>query len=88
MFENDNMVIQCPQCGHTEFEGLSNEEEKENENEKTEDKLVVCCNCKLEILTSDLEDEGMLQAKKEMISETKEGVVKFFKNLVHGEKLT
>ena len=80
MFEKDSIAIACPECGHTEFEDLGNEQE--------EDKLLMCCNCKLEILSSDLEYEGMQQVQKGIVMETKEGVVKLFKNLINGEKLT
>lgn len=70
MLTSDHIAIQCPQCGHTEFEELPNNEGND---------YVICCNCKSEISNSDLEDEGMEQAKRVIVSQAKESVVKLFK---------
>ena len=70
MLTSDHIAIKCPECGHAEFEEVQMEEENE---------YVVCSNCKTEFSYWDLEDEGMEQAKKVIVSEVKNSVVKFFK---------
>ena len=78
MLISDHIAIKCPECGCDEFEEIQMEEENS---------YVICSSCKAQLSDADLEDEGMEQAKKVVVSETKETVVKFFKGLVTGEKL-
>lgn len=69
--------VQCPQCGHYEFENLENLED---------DDFAKCSNCHFEIMLADLKEVGIQQAKDTVISEVKAEVDDIFKNAFKGLK--
>ena len=75
MIKTDHITIQCPQCGHTEFE--------QPENLKDDD-FVRCDNCNFEIMLADLREVGIEQAKKILIPEAKAEIEKMLKKAFKG----
>ena len=77
MIETDHIQIQCPECGHTEFEQPENIQD---------DDFVKCNECKFEIMLSDLKEVGIEQAKEIVIPEAKKEIEKILKNAFKGFK--
>lgn len=77
MIETDHIKIQCPECGHTEFEQPENVQD---------DDFVKCNECKFEIMLSDLREVGIEQAKEIVIPEAKKEIEKILKNAFKGLK--
>lgn len=75
MLKTDHISIQCPECGHTEFE--------QPEDVKDDD-FVKCCQCGFEIMLSDLKEVGMEQAKEAMRPEIKKESENMFKKAFKG----
>lgn len=67
--------IQCPQCGHTEFD--------QPENPKDDD-FVKCNNCHFEIMLADLKEVGIEQAQEAVLPEAKAEIEKMLKKAFKG----
>lgn len=65
MIPTKHITIQCPQCGHTEFE---------QPHDVQDDDMVKCDFCGLEIKLCDLKDAGLEQAKQIVIPEAKKAL--------------
>lgn len=77
MAKTDRIEIQCPQCGHNEFEHPENLQDND---------FVKCNNCHFEIILADLKEVGFEQAKDVAIPEAKAEAEKIFKTLFKGFK--
>lgn len=77
MLKTDRIEIQCPQCGHNEFEHPENLQDND---------FVKCNNCHFEIMLADLKEVGIEQAKDVIIPEVKLEAEKMFRNLFKGFK--
>lgn len=77
MLKTDRIEIQCPQCGHNEFEHPENLQDND---------FVKCNNCHFEIMLADLKEVGVEQAKDVIIPEVKLEAEKMFRNLFKGFK--
>lgn len=77
MLKTDRIEIQCPQCGHNEFEHPENLQNND---------FVKCNNCHFEIMLADLKEVGIEQAKDVIIPEVKLEAEKMFRNLFKGFK--
>ncbi|QDE31985.1 ECs_2282 family putative zinc-binding protein [Shewanella polaris] len=77
MLKTDHIEIQCPECGHTEFEQPDNVQD---------DDFVKCNQCKFEVMLCDLKEAGIEQAKKVVIPEAKKEIEKMLKNALKGFK--
>jgi len=58
MIKTDHIQIQCPECGHTEFEQPDNVQD---------DDFVKCNQCKFEIMLCDLREAGSEQVREIVI---------------------
>ena len=72
MIKTEQVEIQCPQCGHNEFECLDNMDDND---------FIKCNNCHFEIMLSDLKEVGFEQAKEVVIPEIKAEADRIFKSL-------
>ena len=77
MIETDCIEIQCPQCGHNEFQHPENLQDND---------FVKCNNCHFEIMLADLKEVSFEQAKDIVIPEVKAEAEKIFRNLFKGLK--
>lgn len=77
MLKTDRIEIQCPQCGHNEFEHPENLQDND---------FVKCNNCHFEIMLADLKEVGIEQAKDVIIPKVKLEAEKMFRNLFKGFK--
>ena len=77
MLKTDRIEIQCPQCGHNEFEHPENLQDND---------FVKCNNCHFEIMLADLKELDIEQAKDVIIPEVKLEAEKMFRNLFKGFK--
>lgn len=77
MLKTDRIEIQCPQCGHNEFEHPESLQDND---------FVKCNNCHFEIMLADLKEVGIEQAKDVIIPEVKLEAEKMFRNLFKGFK--
>jgi uncharacterized Zn finger protein len=75
VIKTDHISIQCPQCGHTEFE--------KPENVKDDD-FVKCNSCHFEIMLTDLKEVGIEQAKEVFMPEVKAEFEKTLKKVFKG----
>ena len=77
MIKTDHINIQCPECGHTEFEQADNVQD---------DDFVKCNQCMFEIMLSDLREVGIEQAKEVVIPEAKQEIEKMLNKAFKGLK--
>lgn len=77
MIKTDRVQIQCPECGHTEFEQPENVQD---------DDFVKCDQCGFEIMLSDLQEAGVEQAKEAVIPEVRKEIEDMFKKVLKGFK--
>ena len=76
MLKTTHMSIQCPECGHTEFE---------QPDDVQDDSLVKCNQCDFVIMLCDLKEAGIEQARQIVIPEIKEAVSKMIKDAFKGK---
>jgi hypothetical protein len=77
VLKTDHIQIQCPECGHTEFEQPDNVQD---------DDFVKCNQCKFEVMLCDLKEVGIEQAKEVVIPEAKKEIEKMLKKALKGFK--
>lgn len=75
MIKTDHISIQCPECGHTEFE--------QTEDVKDDD-FVKCHQCGFEIMLEDLREVGIEQAREVVIREAKKESERMLKKSFKG----
>jgi uncharacterized Zn finger protein len=75
MIKTDHISIQCPECGHTEFE---------QPEDLKDDDFVKCHQCGLEIMLADLREVGIEQAREVVIPEAKKEIEKMIKKAFKG----
>lgn len=71
MIKTTHVTIQCPQCGHTDFEQPENVQD---------DDFVKCVFCGHQIMLCDLKEAGIEQAKEIVIPEAKKEIEEMLKN--------
>lgn len=77
MLKADHISIQCPECGHTEFEQPDNVQDND---------FVKCNQCGFEIMLSDLRGVGIEQAREVIILEAKKEIENVLKKAFKGFK--
>ena len=77
VLKTDHIQIQCPECGHTEFEQPENVQD---------DDFVKCNQCKFEVMLCDLKEVGIEQAMEVAIPEAKKEIEKMLKKALKGFK--
>jgi predicted nucleic-acid-binding Zn-ribbon protein len=77
VLKTDHIQIQCPECGHTEFEQPKNVQDYD---------FVKCNQCKFEVMLCDLKEAGIEQAKEIVIPEAKKEIEKMLKTALKGFK--
>ncbi|KRW68813.1 hypothetical protein [Stutzerimonas kunmingensis] len=75
MIETKNISIQCPQCGHTDFEQPENVQD---------DDFVKCVFCGHQIMLCDLKEVGIEQAKQVIVPEAKKEIEAMLKKALKG----
>lgn len=76
MIKTSSISIQCPQCGHTEFQQPENVQDTD---------FVKCNFCGHEIMLSDLREVGIEQAKEIVIPEAKKAIEEILKKAFKGK---
>jgi len=76
MIKTKNIAIQCPQCGHTDFEKTNNVQD---------DDFVKCVFCGHKIMLCDLKEVGIDQATEVIIPEAKEEAEAMLKKALTGK---
>lgn len=72
MIITEQLSIQCPECGNTDFSFPQNVQD---------DDFVTCSNCNFEIIFSDLKQIGLHQAEQYVIDEANKRMQKQFKGM-------
>lgn len=75
MLKNHHISIQCPECGHTEFE---------RPEEVKDDDFVKCHQCGFEIMLADLKEIGVEQAKNIVLPKIKSEIEDMLKKAFKG----
>lgn len=70
MIKTTHVSIQCPECGHTEFEQPDNVQDND---------FVKCNSCGFQIMLADLKEVDIEQAKEIVIPEAKKEIEKMLK---------
>lgn len=70
------LAIQCPQCGHTDFE---------QPEDVQDDDFVKCVFCGHQIMLCDLKEAAVSQAKQVIMPEAKKEIEKMLKKALKGK---
>lgn len=75
MIRTKSISIQCPQCGHTDFEHPDNVQDND---------FVKCVFCGYQIMLCDLKEAGIEQARQVIIPEAKKEIHAMLKKAFRG----
>ncbi|MBP0938980.1 hypothetical protein V2K16_01955 [Pseudomonas alliivorans] len=76
MIKTKLLAIQCPQCGHTDFE---------QPEDVQDDDFVKCVFCGHQIMLCDLKEASVSQAKEIIMPEAKKEIEKMLKKALKGK---
>lgn len=76
MIKTKNIPIQCPQCGHTDFEQPDNVQDHD---------FVKCVFCGYQIMLCDPKEAGIEQAKQVILPEAKKEIEAMLKKAFKGK---